>query len=351
MKILQVISNLGNGGAEKFTIELSNELAKNHEVTLVCFRPIETHWMFPKLIDQNVKLITLGKKSGFSLILFFKIFKILWNLKPNVVHFHLDSTVKYIYPLIYFFRKTKFVYTIHCNLTKSNAIIFKFLNNYKLQKKNITFVCISTSILEEFKSKFLNLKFRKIDNGIKTAQKNDYKIEFNKINFVSIGRIFEQKNYTLLCALMKNYSNLQAIVIGDLDHLDNEYYKKIQKQIPANVHFIGKKENIGDYLIQADAFVMTSLFEGLPISALEALSLGVPVLTTPAGGMVDLIENGINGFVSQDFSEESFVRIIDKFLSLSAEEINIIKQNNINKFNAKYNISQCAENYLKTYLN
>jgi glycosyltransferase involved in cell wall biosynthesis len=197
----------------------------------------------------------------------------------------------------------------------------------------------------------LNIKFQKIDNGIKTAQKNNLKIELTKINFVSIGRIFEQKNYALLCAVMKSYSNLQAIVIGDLDNLDHDYYRKIQNQCPTNVHFIGKKENIGDYLTQADAFVMTSLYEGLPISALEALSLGVPILTTPAGGMVDLVENGINGFVSQDFSDESFTQIIDKFLSLSAEEINIIKQNNIDKFNANYNISQCVENYIKTYLN
>ena len=74
---------------------------------------------------------------------------------------------------------------------------------------------------------------------------------------------------------------------------------------PPNVYFLGKVTNVSDYLLCADAFVLTSIFEGLPISLLEALSAGVIPVCTPVGGIINIVTKNI-GFLSEDVSKDAY---------------------------------------------
>lgn len=361
MKIVQIISNLGNGGAEKFTIELSNELSKNNSVSLVSFRKVNNGMIFPKLLDKNVTLIELAKKQGFSLKIYFQLLKILYREKPNVVHFHLDSTFKYVFPFVFLLQKTNFVYTIHCNIMESNRKIFAFLNKYFSFHKRVKYVCISSSIFEEFSQTFPAITFKMIENGLQiynTKEKAENPISdkfqksvlYNKV-LIAVGRISLQKNYVLLLESISHFPNVKVNIIADLETADKEYYKKLLHIQPNNVEFIGKSDKVIELMKLSDAFIMSSSFEGLPISALEAMSVGLPILTTPCGGMVDLVENNANGFISEDFSQEKFIHTINTFLSSTQEIIEKIRKNNINTFAQHYTMKTCAEKYVQLYFN
>ena len=67
LKILQLISSLHGGGAEKFCIDLSNELSKENEVVICSMFDIEENMFMAKKISKNIKVITLGKKVGFDI--------------------------------------------------------------------------------------------------------------------------------------------------------------------------------------------------------------------------------------------------------------------------------------------
>ena len=86
MKIIQVISSLGNGGAEKFVVELSNEMSLSYQVLLICIKDIE-EWMYPpRYLSKRVSLIALGKKTGYDLKVLYKLFKLLRKQKPNITY-------------------------------------------------------------------------------------------------------------------------------------------------------------------------------------------------------------------------------------------------------------------------
>ncbi len=364
MKIVQIISNLGNGGAEKFTIELSNELAKSNEVTLVTFKNITNEMIFPRLLSENVKLIELSKKSGFSFTLYFRLLKILRSEKPKVVHFHLDATFKYVFLLSYFFSKIHFIYTIHTKPIPSNISIFSKISPKIFHRKNVYFVCISQSIQREFGIMFPQLTFHCIENGILRMQKTDFfesvqlEVDALKKNddtkvLVAVGKIDAIKNHLLLLKAMQKLrtENVIALVIGEFLDTDKEYHKQIEKNKTENVYFLSKRKNVIDYLLQSNAFAMTSVFEGLPISALEAMSVGLPIITTPCGGMIDLIENNVSGWISEDFSEGEFTKIIKNFLSSPTEKVENISKNNKLAYDERYTMKKCAENYYKLYKN
>ena len=97
MKILQIIPLLGTGGAEKFTIELSNELARlGHEVVLVTlFDKNEISTLESYVDTQNVRRLSLHKKPGLDLKCFIRILSLIRDERPNIVHAHVGA-IKYL---------------------------------------------------------------------------------------------------------------------------------------------------------------------------------------------------------------------------------------------------------------
>ena len=360
MKIIQIISSLGNGGAEKLIIELSNELEKNNEVILISFRKIENWMFFPKKIKDSVKVIELNKTKGFSPSLIINLFKIIRNENPNIIHIHLESTLRYLMLAIPFFKNIEFVYTIHNSFELFEKTFQRYSKIWFFKK--IHFVCLSEDIEKEFLNSFSNLNFLTIHNGIEKlkASKNIQLVE-NELKkyrknsqtqlFLFIGRLSYQKNIPLLLNVFSNISNenLKLLIIGNDTSEKQEILSLIKKQVGDNIIYLGAKENIQDYIQYSDSLILTSRHEGLPLVVLEAFSMGLPVISTPVGALPNIVVNGENGFLSENVSLKSILRSIDLFLNLSNEEKEIIKVNSINVFNQKYSIELCANKYNLLY--
>ncbi|MEP6467604.1 MAG: glycosyltransferase family 4 protein [Parafilimonas sp.] len=117
---------------------------------------------------------------------------------------------------------------------------------------------------------------------------------------------------------------------------------------PNNVHFLGKVTNVSDYLLCTDAFVLTSTFEGLPISLLEALSAGAVPVCTPVGGIINIVAKNI-GFLSTDISIEAFSNALRSYLNADEATINNLKQNGKDLYNKEFSMKTCAAKYDALY--
>ena len=112
---------------------------------------------------------------------------------------------------------------------------------------------------------------------------------------------------------------------------------------------LGEVENPRQYLRNVDVFCMSSTIEGMPISLIEALSCGLIPICTAVGGIVDIVEDGVNGFLSKDMTVESYVEAIERYLALTEDQKAEIKQQSMQS-SLKYSIEECAKNYSKLYL-
>ena len=112
MKIIQVIPHLGSGGAERFVVDLSNELVKQgHDVVLLTFYDLEGKYGFYKNdIDKKVRLISLHKSIGFSIKSIGQVIKIMKHEKPDIIHSHVNSLQYTILPQVFM---AKGVHTVH----------------------------------------------------------------------------------------------------------------------------------------------------------------------------------------------------------------------------------------------
>lgn len=366
MKIVHVISNLANGGAEKFVVELANEQARYHDVSIINFRNIAP-WMYPpKKIQEKVILYQLGKKEGFSFLLLIKLIILLRRLDPDIINNHLNSTVKYVYIASFFGLSAKYIQTIHSDLQVDNITFFNALNRLPYFKKRFINVCISESIWNEFRCRYKEMDFRHIDNGIDKMKKTDNFVSVevqidellkqkNRKLFVAIGRFSYEKNFIMLSNLFvkleQQKKNAVLIIIGgdpddEEQRIEIEY---INEAKGGNTFLVGSKENVGDYLLKADALILSSRFEGMPIVVLEALSTGLPIISTPAGGVKDIIENGINGFIADGFEIENLYQAVLSFLGKRHGELSIIRSNNMKLFKTKFDIGICSQKYILLY--
>jgi len=362
MKILHIIPSLHGGGAEKFCIDLCNEMSKTHDVTICSLFDIEKDMFMAKAISSRVKVITLNKKLGFDSSIFFKIFKLMRKEKYEIVNTHLRALM--YSALGVFFTKSRFFHTVHNMANKETSKIN--MNLYKIFFKflHVTPIAISRMVLESIKTEYGNEYNVLIENGVSkpraTEKLDEVKKEVLLLKhdestkvFLTIGRIAAQKNHKMLIKVFNRLvlegENIILLLIGD-DYEDKKpLLSELKIMASKGVYFLGMKENVADYFLCADVFCLSSLYEGLPITLLESLALGIPSICTPAGGIVDVINDGENGWLSKDFSEEAFYQAIKKYLA--SDEVTKLKvsSNAKDSFVKKYSIALTSKNYINLY--
>jgi len=365
MKIIQFTFSLASGGAERFVVDLCNELARlGHEVHLVVLRDKldnknDAH--FNKfLLNENVIYHNLNVKEGFRLSAFTNTIRIIRQLKPDIVHCH-SNVIPFIFPLALCNKRIRFFHTLH-NLAEK-AVGFKFqkgINRYYYRTNKIRSIAISQICNNSYREYYKLNNAVTIDNGRSalTATKyfdatkheiENYCTSPNFPVFIHVARFSEQKNQKLLINVFNRLAregiSFILLVIGS--SFDTEEGKQLQENACPSIKFLGAKQNVNDYFLCADAFCLTSIYEGLPISLLEALSAGCTPICTPVGGIPDVIRDGITGYLSDDVSEESYYKAVQRFLNNPGAIDKKVLQN---YFNRNYSIQKCAGEHVSLYI-
>ena len=363
-KIVQVVPALGWGGAQVFCIQLCNELAKKpgYEITLISMYDHVPGKHLPlSMLDNSVRFISLGKKAGIDLPVLFRIYKTLKEIKPDVVHTHLHAGYYCFYAykrLKYPFRK---VHTIH-NLAREDAPLHgRKMFKYFFKKNIIEAVTISEEVYKSAVEEYGNCVKTLIHSGSNAVKpsaafaETQQHINSLKKNaatkvLLNVARITRQKNQKLLLDVMHmlQQQNVITIIAGSYVPGDEDVYHELMANKPANVHFVGNVSNVGDYFLCADAFVLTSIFEGLPISLLEALSAGAIPICTPVGGIANVVTEDI-GFLSGNVSKEAYSKALYLYLNTSESNMMQLQANGKKLYNRKFSIHACASEYDNLY--
>lgn len=129
----------------------------------------------------------------------------------------------------------------------------------------------------------------------------------NRVEFIMVGRFTEPKDHELL---LKTISKLNPqndyyfTFVGDGELLDKAKKLSLDLGIDKKVCFLGARQDVPELLNRSDVFVLTSRWEGLPRSIIEAMRAGLPVIASDVGGVSELVEDGVTGYlISRDDSD------------------------------------------------
>lgn len=353
-KILYIVESFGSG-VFTFLVDLINALDDEYEIVVAYGERKETLKNFKDYFSANVRFI---KVENFTRSINIKkdlkalkeVKKIIKNEKPDIIHLH-SSKAGVIGRLAISGRKVKMFYNPH-------GFSFLKLDDSKLKRviywlieKIITIInpkciIIGCSQGEYEEARKLSKKSICINNGInieklndETKELNERVIDFKKIKICTSGRIGNQKNPVMFNEIAKKFPNIEFTWIGD--------GMQKNKLTSPNINITGWKsrKEVLRILNDNDIFILTSLWEGLPISLLEAMYMKKVCIVSNAIGNRDVIQDGVNGYIANNIDD--FIRTINDLIS--SRDVVSIKENAnkvvINEFNAVDMIEKYKREY------
>ena len=354
MRILQVLPTLVNGGAEHFVIELSNELCRQgHSVEVLTLYDVPKDNMLFNAFNPRIHMISLHKKKGLDLRMFFKLWKYISKSNYDAVHGHVGA-IKYLIIASFLCRKVRFVATIHSEAKREAG---KSIDKWSRKLMFFFRRCVPVTISEESERSFEKFYGRRgvmIFNGVSNYIKRDrqsLRDNDDQIVFLHPASCQPVKNQALLFdafnRLLDEGVNVKIVWIGSyLAYPD--LFEALKPMMRRNIIYMGEVKNVRDYMIASDAICLSSKMEGMPMTIIESFSVGRPVISTPVGGCVNMIKSGFNGLMSEDLSVESYYKVLKSFVDMSETERRIISDNSLESFN-DYTIEKCAKQYLNVY--
>lgn len=296
-KLAMVISTFAIGGGQKVVLDLLKAIDKTRfDVKLfVHSAPVENQFTI-ELSKNGIPMEFIHRDERVSWRSYRGLSKALCEFNPDVVHIHLDTLYAPIWAL---FHNKKVVFTVHSQAHRAFSSRFYIkLHRYLSLHRNYLITAVSDTIAKETE-KVLGIKKKvcAIYNPveIKTPVKRDI---CDEINFVNVARFHKVKNHKLLIDAFYNatreFPKMKLRLAGD-GPLEEEL-KSYADRIGATEHieFLGNVENVGALLEKSDVFILSSDSEALPISILEAMAHGLPIVSTAVGGVPDIVtDNGL----------------------------------------------------------
>lgn len=345
-----VIPALGPGGAERIAISIAEEIdATKVEMLVVVLYPYVETIYAREAEEKGLRIIYLNKKRGIDLSIIFKLKKIIKQYNPDVIHTHLYVVA---YVLLASPRNIVKYHTVHNVAEKEATGIRRVIMKIAYTIGNFTPVGISPYCVTTIKKIYHLKNFPCICNGIDTNYYKPCKIEHNGIRFINVGRLQSQKNQSLLikafAQIHKMFPNTSLEIIGE-GELRPELEDMVDRlNIHNSVVMQGISSEILKKLNESDIYVSTSDFEGLPVSVLEAMACGLPVVATKAGGIIDIVRQGYNGFLVEVGDMEGLVEAMTKLVLDT--ELRSKLGNNSRTLSLEYDIKSCAQKYQSLYL-
>jgi len=357
MRILQLIPTLGTGGAQHFVFELSNELvARGHQVVILTLFDTPEDNPLRRGLDKRVQLCSLNKNKGFDPRIFYSVWRFISRNGFDVVHGHVGA-IKYMTFASFFCRKVRFVATIHSEARReAGKNIDRWSRKLMFRFRSCTPVCVSEESELSFEA-FYSRPATLIANGVSDYQhKKDIVLRDNAAQtvFLHVASCQRVKNQELLLKafsrLLEDGHDAKLVWIGSNTSF-HDLYDSLAPLMQKNVEYLGVREDVRDYMAAADALCLSSKMEGMPITIIEAFSVGRPVLSTPVGGCLNMIKQGENGMLSEDLSVEAYYRMLSAFAALPETERKQLSNHARESFLDSYQIGKCAVDYLKLYGN
>lgn len=361
LKVMMALPELDVGGAQTLTISLIKALRKldsELQIQILVLERPHGSYLEEQCQKEGIDVVYLGKDKGLHPGIVPKITKAIRDFSPDVIHMHKSRMHYFLLPML-LSKVCVRIYTVHSlasNDTRNRWL--QKLMSFSFRRCHVQPVAISDicrdSIVELYHLESAGIPC--IYNGIDIERFQNPRErkapEKGKMKFVSVGRLSFEKNYSLLIRsavqIHSQWPEVEFYVLGD-GPLRSDLEEQIEvHNTKGYFHLLGNITDVPSHLWNADAFLMTSDYEGLPMTVLEAIAAGLPIVSTKAGGIADVVRDGQNGFLVECGDESGFVNAVNKLCR--SPELCAEFSKASNELSGQYSMEHMAQQYLRLYM-
>jgi len=348
VKIFQVITVSEFGGAQTVVANLAQNMSEKDEVYILYGGNGEA-W---RHLGEKVHLIKLNEHrkeiSWKDIVVAFKLLWLRLKHNPDIVHLH-SSKMGVIGRII--FNPRKVILTMHGFDSVRKAFPQFLIVEKKLKNRAARIIGVSQYDVDCMRAEGIEQNVELIYNGVidhtqdNEPIKEDYSIkeQLEKVRqqykhvIMCLARISPQKKFDLFIDIARQKPEYGFVWIGN---------KNEMKDLPSNVFCLGEAFGAYQYLRYADLFILPSNYEGLPMSILEALSYGVPVVASAVGGITEVLD-GTNGYAVGNTASE-FIEKIDAVLK-DKDVFDKMKLNARKSYLSRFTVDKMMDSYKSVY--
>jgi sugar transferase (PEP-CTERM/EpsH1 system associated) len=306
--ILHLCESSETGGAESVLIRLVEGLDKNRYRSMVCL--LSDGWLKDQLEKRRIETVVIPQPHSFDVRWLLRAYRLLKEHQIHVMHSHEFATNVYA-SFLSWVTGVPVVATAHGKNYYGDK--WRRRAAYRFAARHSVMVAVSND-LKRFLTERIGIlprHIRVVHNGIDLHQYSASEtnaairahlgIGTGQRVIGTVGNLFAVKGHTYLLkackAVVGAYPNILVLIAGEGDQLGALEKEASDLGIAANVRFLGFRDDVPALLHAMDVFVLPSLSEGLPLAILEALALGKPVVATHVGGIPEVVQDGLTGFL------------------------------------------------------
>lgn len=312
INVMQVMPEFGLAGAETMCEALCYELLKTGKVNLTVVSLYNFHSpITDRMEKKGINVVYLNKKHGVDLSLTGKLVKLMKQYKIHVVHTH-RYVMQYAIPAAILAGVPARVHTVHSVATKELGSSRRKLAKIFYKHNRVAPVAISPKIRETVMQEYgmtedqIAVAYNGSDLS-KCITKDSY-LPNGSFRFIHIGRLTPLKNQEMILHAVKRLKDRGLDICADfLGGGEKEQdYKTLTQELGLCevVTFHGLQADVHPFLNRADAFLLPSSYEGMPVTLIEAMGTGLPAIAARVGGIPDMIEDQVSGLLIEPELEE-----------------------------------------------
>ena len=308
MKIMQIVPSFEVGGAETMCAGLCGCLGDmGHTVVAVSLSSVKTP-ITRQLEERGVDVRYLDKRPGMDLGCIVRLRRLIRKERPQVLHTHLFA-LKYA---ALTFSGVPILHTVHNQAEQEAVPLDQRIGRFLFQHGKALPVALSPQIRDSI-VKLYSLPEGQVPvvlNGIDLSRcqgKTDYRLQ-DPVELIHVGRFYPQKNHQAildaLALLKKRGISARVRLFGEGPLMEEIRQKAQALGLAEQVVFEGITDNVFPHLNRADIFVLPSRWEGIPMTVIEAMGTGLPVIASNVGGLGDMVSPGRSGLLIEPTGQD-----------------------------------------------
>ncbi len=304
VRVMIVIHGLETGGAEMMVLHLARELSRaGHPVRVVSLHGDETD-VAGLMRRAGVDVVALNKAGGPDPRTVLRLRAQMRDFSPAVVHTHLP-VLEYVLPAARLYgRRVRIIHTVH-NLAREETRhrVLRAVN-----RRAFSHGVVPVALNEEVRSSICReyalpaSAVPVVGNGIDLDAFRGPQRRGPRgagVRLLCVARLAPAKNHALLlrtvARLRESGRDVSLTLVGDGPLRGALEERARELGISQRVRFAGRRTDTPAFYRDCDLFVLLSDYEGMPMSIIEAMASGLPVVATRAGGVAELVDDGVNG--------------------------------------------------------
>jgi len=379
-QILYIITKSVWGGAAKYVYQLSINLRDEFDVAIAAGGQNKFYREIKKTNIPYCQIINFQRRVNpfKDVFAFFEILSLLFRLKPDIIHVNSSKAGGIVGKAVWYYKlftgkKPRLIFTAHGWAINEDRPQWQIWLIKFFSKMTALFydkiICVSEYDRKiALKHKIAPAKkLVTIHNGIDLnipflSKKQAQKRLIGRESPLLIGTIAEWTKNKGLIYLIKAVQTLSSkkpdlVLIGSGENPDKEKMynlvgsatpNKLGVALPNNIHLIEFIPNAAKYLKAFDIFVLPSIKEGLPYTIIEAMTAQIPIIATNIGGIPEMIENNINGYLIKPKEPELIRQKIEQIIN-HPDKAKTMAQKARQKAEQEFSIGQMIKKTKKLY--